>query len=129
MQPAASHASSDSLDGDGSRKRRRVVESGLDSSNIIAGGSSKRRAGDGDGGPPVSAGGIKVSWVLHCQRCLAPSIAWAMPGALKPAHTTQIVFKKPAAEPVHRVTPTEIRTDALKLITLVETEKNECVPI
>lgn len=37
------------------------------------------------------------------------------------------MFKKPAAEPVHRVTPTEIRTDALKLITLVETEKNECV--
>ena len=37
------------------------------------------------------------------------------------------MLKKPLAEPAPRSTPTEVRADALKLITLIETERSECV--
>ena len=69
MQPSASHLSSEgalgdgseSVDGSGARKKRRLT-SGLDASNIVD-GASKRRVSDGVSAPPVSAGGMKVSCV------------------------------------------------------------------
>ena len=79
MQPSASHLSSeggDSLDGSGARKKRRLT-SGLDASNIVD-GSSRRRVSDGVSAPPVSAGGMKVSFVLSLSRAwtvLRPRLA------------------------------------------------------